>query len=100
MDKNDNINTFNHSISLNERKNIMVTGVKKIESFDDHEFLMETSMGYLYIKGENLEIIKLKRKKKKKAFSLNYLNEFKNTNIFSFIFIFVWYIFFIYIKTI
>ena len=59
MDKNDNINTFNHSISLNERKNIMVTGVKKIESFDDHEFLMETSMGYLYIKGENLEIIKL-----------------------------------------
>ena len=23
MDKNDNINTFNHSISLNERKNII-----------------------------------------------------------------------------
>ena len=59
MDKNDTISTFNHSITLNERKNIMVTGVKKIESFDDTEFLMETSMGYLYIKGEGLEIIKL-----------------------------------------
>lgn len=59
MDKSDNINTFNHSITLNERKNIVVSGVKKIESFDENEFLMETSMGYLYIKGENLEIIKL-----------------------------------------
>ena len=59
MDKNDSINSFNHSVTLNERKNIIVTGVKKIESFDENEFLMETCMGYLYIKGENLEIIKL-----------------------------------------
>ena len=82
MDKNDNINTFNHSISLNERKNIMVTGVKKIESFDDHEFLMETSMGYLYIKGENLEIIKLDTFQgtvsiKGKLTSLNYMDDAK-----------------------
>lgn len=82
MDKSDNINTFNHSISLNERKNIMVTGVKKIESFDDHEFLMETSMGYLYIKGENLEIIKLDTFQgtvsiKGKFISLNYMDDAK-----------------------
>ena len=82
MDKNDNINTFNHSISLNERKNIMVTGVKKIESFDDHEFLIETSMGYLYIKGENLEIIKLDTFQgtvsiKGKFTSLNYMDDAK-----------------------
>lgn len=82
MDKSDNINTFNHSISLNERKNIMVTGVKKIESFDDHEFLMETSMGYLYIKGENLEIIRLDTFQgtvsiKGKFTSLNYMDDTK-----------------------
>ena len=52
-------NTFNHGITIAERKNILVTGVKKIESFDNEEFFMETSLGYLVIKGSELEIIKL-----------------------------------------
>ena len=51
--------TFNHGISMAERKNVVVTGVKKIESFDSEEFLMETTLGYLVIKGSELEIIKL-----------------------------------------
>ena len=51
--------TFNHGISLAERKNVLVTGVKKIESFDNEEFLMNTTLGFLSIKGEGLEIIKL-----------------------------------------
>ena len=51
--------SFNHGISLSERKNVMITGVKKIESFDSEEFLMETSLGFLVIKGNELEIIKL-----------------------------------------
>lgn len=51
--------SFNHGISISERKNIMITGVKKIESFDNEEFIMETTLGYLVIKGEELEIIKL-----------------------------------------
>ena len=58
MDK-DMIITSNHSISIGERKNINITGVKKIDSFDNEEFLLETTMGYLAIKGEGLEIIKL-----------------------------------------
>ena len=33
--------------------------LKKIESFDENEFFMETSMGNLTLKGEGLEIIKL-----------------------------------------
>ena len=49
----------NHSISISERKNIMITGVKKIDSFDNEEFLLETIMGYISIKGKDLEIIKL-----------------------------------------
>lgn len=51
--------SFNHGISVSERKNIMITGVKKIDSFDNQEFLMETTLGYLVIKGEELEIVKL-----------------------------------------
>lgn len=60
MDKSDStITNYNHGISVVERKNIIVTGVKKVDNFDDEEFLMETTMGYLIIKGEGLELIKL-----------------------------------------
>ena len=30
--------SFSHGVSIAERKNILVTGVKKIESFDNEEF--------------------------------------------------------------
>ena len=50
---------YNHSITINERKDINISGVKKIDSFDDEEFLLETVMGYILIKGEELEIVKL-----------------------------------------
>jgi sporulation protein YabP len=53
------ITNYNHEIKLNERKTLIVSGVKKIENFDDEEFLMETTMGYLLVKGESLELIKL-----------------------------------------
>lgn len=60
MDKVHEIeNNFNHGISIAERKNIIVTGVKKIESFDNEEFMMDTTLGFLVIKGSGLEIIKL-----------------------------------------
>ena len=60
MDKVKEIeNSFNHGISIAERKNILVTGVKKIESFDNEEFSMDTTLGFLIIKGNGLEIIKL-----------------------------------------
>lgn len=60
MDKIDSVITsLNHSITINERKNIIITGVKKIDNFDEEEFFMETSMGNLSIKGVGLEIIKL-----------------------------------------
>ena len=58
MDK-DIITNYNHTISITERKNINISGVKKIESFDNEEFLLETTMGFIIIKGEDLEIIKL-----------------------------------------
>ncbi len=59
MDKNETFSTISHSITINERKNIIISGVKKIDSFDNEEFLLETNMGYIVIKGEGLEIVKL-----------------------------------------
>ena len=59
MDKQDAINNYNHGISLLERKNLVITGVKKIENFDSEQFLLDTIMGFLMIKGEGLELIKL-----------------------------------------
>ena len=56
MDKNI---TNSHIINITDRKSINITGVKKIDNFDDKEFLIETNMGYLIIKGNDLEIIKL-----------------------------------------
>jgi len=58
MDK-DTIQNYNHSVNIVERKSLLITGVKKIDSFDEEEFLMETVMGYLAIKGEGLELLKL-----------------------------------------
>lgn len=48
-----------HMINISEKKNITITGIKRIDSFDEEEFLLETIMGYMIIKGSNLEIIKL-----------------------------------------
>ena len=88
MDKNiSSVNNIsqNHGISINERKSMYITGVLKINSFDDEEFLIETNMGYLVIKGENLEIVKLDTKDgivsiKGSFISLSYIEELKKMN--------------------
>ena len=36
-----------HHVYLKDRKTLELTGIKKIESFDSLEFLIETSLGYL-----------------------------------------------------
>ena len=59
MEKDNTISNYNHSLSLLERKTLVVTGVKKIENFDNNHFLLETTMGFLNVKGEDLELIKL-----------------------------------------
>lgn len=60
MDKQENnISSYNHGISLFERKNLVITGVKKIDNFDSNQFILETIMGYMIIKGSDLELVKL-----------------------------------------
>ena len=86
MDKIDNsITSYNHGLSIIERKSIIITGVKKIENFDDEEFLMETTMGFLVIKGENLELIKLDTLQGNVSIkgivkSFNYIEDIKGKN--------------------
>ena len=60
MDRNiTNIITGNHELKIVDRSQIYLTGIKKIDSFDDEEFLLESTMGNILLKGENLEIIRL-----------------------------------------
>ena len=59
MDKIMDVGNFNHVVKINERKNIVLSGVKKINNFDDKEFSLDTTMGLMIIKGESLEMIKL-----------------------------------------
>lgn len=49
----------NHEIKVTDRNIISLSGIKKIESFDNEEFLMQSNMGVILLKGERLEIIKL-----------------------------------------
>ncbi|MFD2761412.1 sporulation protein YabP [Lentibacillus juripiscarius] len=56
--QNDTVNRTeqDHSVKMNNRKNLEITGVKEVDSFDNEEFLLETVMGYLIIRGQNLQM--------------------------------------------
>ena len=82
MDKKDINETFNHMITLNERKNIVLSGIKKLNSFDDSEFFVDSIRGAILIKGGNLELLKLDTFQgtlsiKGKINSVNYLDDNK-----------------------
>ena len=49
----------NHEVKIVDRSIISLSGISKISSFDDQEFLMESNMGVILLKGEGLEIVKL-----------------------------------------
>ncbi len=59
MDKLIDVPSFSHVLKVNDRKNITISGIKKINNFDEKEFNIESIMGNILIKGENLEMIKL-----------------------------------------
>ena len=53
-----------HHVYLKDRKTLELTGIKNIESFDSLEFLIETSLGYLNIKGTDLALVRFDQEKK------------------------------------
>lgn len=52
-------NYGSHEIKVVDRSIISLSGINKISSFDDQEFLMDSTMGTILLKGEGLEIVKL-----------------------------------------
>ena len=61
MDKTffDNSNSNPSNITIKDRKSIEISGIKQIDSFDNQEFLLDTVVGYLHIKGKNLTLGKM-----------------------------------------
>ena len=47
---------FPHRLSLNERKELTVTGVTEVVSFDDETVVMKTSLGTLTVHGRQLQL--------------------------------------------
>ncbi|MGM1050486.1 MULTISPECIES: sporulation protein YabP [Paenibacillus] len=45
-----------HDLRMQNRKQLDITGVQNVESFDSEEFLLQTELGHLTIRGQNLHI--------------------------------------------
>jgi sporulation protein YabP len=45
-----------HQVKIKNRKELEITGVKEVDSFDNEEFLLQTEMGYLVVRGDNLHM--------------------------------------------
>ena len=59
MENNFDSNVISHSVKILERNNIFISGTKKVHNFNENEFQINTVMGNVNIKGNNLELIKL-----------------------------------------
>lgn len=59
MDNAKVYDTTKHEVKLIDRSLIYLSGIDKIISFDSEEFLMESVMGIILLKGQDLEIVKL-----------------------------------------
>ncbi len=69
-----------HDVIMRGRRLLDITGVKQVESFDNEEFLLETVMGFLAIRGQNLQMKNLDVEKgivsiKGKVFDITYLDD-------------------------
>ena len=51
--------TRQHTLNMVNRESLTMQGVQSVESFDDEEIIMETDMGTLTLKGEELHIKQL-----------------------------------------
>lgn len=56
---NQTIESVGQNILLKDRKKLEISGIKKIESLNNEEFIIDTKLGILFIKGTNLEMQQL-----------------------------------------
>ncbi|WP_152395770.1 sporulation protein YabP [Paenibacillus guangzhouensis] len=50
------VKTKRQEVKMLNRKQLEITGVSNVESFDNEEFLLNTECGFLAIRGQNLHI--------------------------------------------
>ncbi len=77
------VNEGAHDLVMRGRKSLEISGVKLVESFDNEEFLLETTMGYMAIKGQNLQMKNLDVDQgivsiQGKIYEINYLDDYSN----------------------
>ena len=48
-----------HQVVLEDREQLMISGVEEVESFDENSILLSTAQGDLEVQGEGLHIEKL-----------------------------------------
>ncbi|MEW6081783.1 MAG: sporulation protein YabP [Bacillota bacterium] len=53
------ISNFDHQVTITNREHVVIKGVLNVESFDDQEVILETEMGALTLRGEDLQIRQL-----------------------------------------
>jgi len=51
--------SLSQKLTLVDRKQLELEGVRHVGSFDEREIVLDTTMGVLYLKGEGLHISKL-----------------------------------------
>lgn len=47
---------FPHKLTLNERKNLTMTGVSEVVSFETNAVVLQTSLGLLTVHGQELKL--------------------------------------------
>ena len=47
---------FPHKLTLNERKNLTLSGVTEVVSFEETEVVLQTSLGMLTVQGQGLKL--------------------------------------------
>lgn len=72
----------NQNININNRTYMELSGIKKIESMNEYEFYVISTLGNILLKGEKLEMLELDINKgilkiKGKLYSLEYTNDVK-----------------------
>lgn len=80
---NDNISIKEYGeIKIINRKRITLTGVRKLISFNNKEFVIDSKLGLIVLKGDDLELLKLDTSDgnlaiKGRIDSLSYMDETK-----------------------
>ena len=71
-----------HKVTLVNKNDLFIEGVKTIESFDSSEFLIESVMGFIHIKGKGLSLGKMDNDReeltiKGEVISIEYISSLK-----------------------